>query len=322
MPCGQGVGAWGSDPVWEGVAGVVWSLLAPILEVIVRLGIVAVSGLVVATAVAAGGAVGLGVILEQRLAAPPPVPQGSTAQRQAPLPTAPRPLEDYLQLIMRRNLFDQDLIGTWDPGGGGTPPVAVLGLRLLGTVATVPVALSEAVILSEGEPTSRTYRIGQALGPYQVVSIERRQVTLEGLDGALRVLTLDDSADRSTGAATQPQEPTEAIQELGPGRYQLPQAMLEGYLADPGALAKLAQASPHRDSAGQIDGYSLRGIRRDSLLSQLGLRSGDVIRSADGVALDSASAVVGLVQGLSGRSELCLEVSRRRQPVELCYEVP
>ncbi len=234
------------------------------------------------------------------VAAPPPDVPGERAL----------PLEDYLASILGQNLFDPTLT----PGGDPPSVAPSASLRLLGTVATVPASLSEAVILEEGA-TSRTYRLGDTLAGARVVSIERGRVVLRAEDGTEQVLTL------STDLAASP-APSAPARGSGDAPVQIPRETLERYLDDPGALSEMASASLHRGRDGAVDGFQLRAIRRGSPLAQIGLRSGDVLSSVQGVPLDSMGAAMGLVSSLRESPEICLEVLRGGQPRELCYQIP
>ncbi|MCO4747868.1 MAG: hypothetical protein KC912_23935, partial [Proteobacteria bacterium] len=72
---------------------------------------------------------------------------------------------------------------------------------------------------------------------------------------------------------------------------------------------------------GQIDGYRLSGIRRNSLGEKLGIRNGDIIHAANGQALTSMQGAMSAYTTLQSESSFNFEVTRRGQKMTLQYQV-
>jgi type II secretory pathway component PulC len=83
----------------------------------------------------------------------------------------------------------------------------------------------------------------------------------------------------------------------------------------------MARAIPHRGPDGELDGYRLSGIRRNSVLSQLGIRNGDVIHAVNGHSLSSVQDAMGAYQGLQSESGFAFDVTRRGQKMNMEYDV-
>ena len=62
---------------------------------------------------------------------------------------------------MRRNLFDVNIIASWNPNPAEDDGArSELKVKLLGTVVAVPETFSSALIADEGDPYPRGYSIG------------------------------------------------------------------------------------------------------------------------------------------------------------------
>lgn len=69
--------------------------------------------------------------------------------------------------------------------------------------------------------------------------------------------------------------------------------------------------------SGQAGGFTLTRIPEGTLLSDSGLRAGDVLTSVNGVAIDSLATLIGLWPRLQNESVLRAVVLRNGQPVSL-----
>jgi type II secretory pathway component PulC len=83
----------------------------------------------------------------------------------------------------------------------------------------------------------------------------------------------------------------------------------------PRILGETALA-PVRDE-GQVVGFQLTRLPEGSLLTEAGLRPGDVLTSINGTAVDSMATLIGLWGRLQSESELSAVVLRGGQAVTL-----
>ncbi|MDR0408468.1 MAG: PDZ domain-containing protein [Campylobacteraceae bacterium] len=72
---------------------------------------------------------------------------------------------------------------------------------------------------------------------------------------------------------------------------------------------------------GKLDGFRITSINRNSPLAKLGLRSGDVIQSFNGIRLDNYSDVVGIYDNAKSYSKVKLEIMRNNEIKEFEYEI-
>ncbi len=179
------------------------------------------------------------------------------------------------------------------------------------------------VILSSGGKT-RVVGIGDAAFGGRVIAVSAEGVTLE-FDGERRVLRLPNAADvPSRPAPAQPARPATAAAPLNapPEDPQTPartmeRAAVEKRLADeiPRILAETAVAPVMED--GRVAGVQLARIPEGSLLTDAGLRVGDVIRQINGTDIDGMGTLVGLWPRLQSATELRAVVVRNGQPVSI-----
>lgn len=179
------------------------------------------------------------------------------------------------------------------------------------------------VILSSGGRT-RVVGIGDSAFGGRVVAVSAEGVTLE-FDGARRVLRLPNAADvPSRPDPAQSLRPATAAAPLNapPEDPQTPartmeRAAVEKRLADeiPRILAETAVAPVMED--GRVAGVQLARIPEGSLLTDAGLRVGDVIRQINGTDIDGMGTLVGLWPRLQSATELRAVVVRNGQPVSI-----
>jgi S1-C subfamily serine protease len=102
-----------------------------------------------------------------------------------------------------------------------------------------------------------------------------------------------------------------------------PEALTWSLLDDPAQLATLARVIPHRDAAGEADGFRLSAIRAGSLLDRLGVKNGDIVHTVNGRAVTTVEAAVSLAAELEAArpAELRLSLTRRGEPLELTIPV-
>ncbi len=230
----------------------------------------------------------------------------------------------YVRAILQRNIFDHTKVGL-EPGPGPGNAQSDLSVRLLGTIVAQPAEFSSALLAWEGKEGRATgYGIGDKLQDAEIVAIEQKKVTIRRGDGRTEYLTMDGKGDAPPPpAGDKPAEEgaVEGVSELGEGKYEVDRALIDKYTSDLESLSKMARAIPHRGTDGEIDGYRLSGIRRNSLASQLGIRNGDVIHTVNGKPLASMQEAMAAYQELQTGSSFNFEVTRRGAKQTLEYTV-
>lgn len=232
--------------------------------------------------------------------------------------------DQYVEAILARNIFDADAIGKGATGTASTA-LTTLSVRLVATMVATPEEFSSALIADEGrENSAKGYGIGDHILDAEVIAIEPRKVTLRRADGNLEYLTMDDKVPVPAGGApvaAGTEGGVEGISQLGENHYAVDRSVVDKYLGDLGSLSSMARAIPHKGPDGEVDGYRLSGIRRNSPLSQLGIKNGDVILSVNGTSLGNMSDAMGALQQLQGSSHFSFDVTRRGQQQQMEYDI-
>jgi len=286
----------------------------------------------VLTVMSAGAALGVNQVI-RRVAMPPEqvgaAPSVASA-RSTPTPSRPRArtIEQYLDGIMGRNLFDTAIITAWaarKPGAAGDSMArSELHVKLLGTVVATPEAFSSALITDEEDPFPKGYSVGDKLYDREVVKIAKQTVRLERRDGQIEILTVDDEITTSPGSAvasTGDGSDEGGVTETGENKFAVSKDLFDKYINDVEGISRMGRALLHRGPDGEFDGYRLSAIRRNTLADQLGIKNGDIIHSVNGENLTSVQAAMGAYNTMKSQSNFCFEITRRGSPMELCYDV-
>lgn len=93
--------------------------------------------------------------------------------------------------------------------------------------------------------------------------------------------------------------------------------LVEEVLANP---AKLAAQAP-RVTPAPSGGYKVSGVKKGSLIAQLGVKSGDTILAVNGEALGGIDEMMGLVTKLRRASNLSVTLDRKGKSIEKNIEI-
>ena len=96
--------------------------------------------------------------------------------------------------------------------------------------------------------------------------------------------------------------------------------MLDEQLTDLTQLGMQARVIPNYRK-GKYEGFKLVGVRPGSLYRAIGIRSGDIVRSINGEAINSPNKAMELFNKLKNSSSLNLEVERRGKIEQFNYAI-
>jgi hypothetical protein len=156
-----------------------------------------------------------------------------------------RSSDDYLDVVMGKNIFDKAAREAWasrkgvGAGASATSEAPTeLRVTLLGTVVAEPSAYSSALIAEEGKTTARGYGIGDKILDREVVAIEPKRVTLKRGE-ELEYLTMGEE-ERPVAAASEPTEGgEEGVTQVGENKWEVQRSLLDKYIGDLSAASKL-----------------------------------------------------------------------------------
>lgn len=247
-----------------------------------------------------------------------------------------RPLS-YYKDIEERNLFRTKDAEKQAEQQAPAPAVedlkeTELKLKLWGTVTGDP-DRAYAVIEESKQRKQDLYHIGDTVEGAVVKQILREKIiiTFNGKDETLSMENPSKSVAKGPGQPSAA-PPAPALPFPFPGigsaegtpgesrRITLERGQINEAINDVNNLMKQAKIRPHfRD--GQPDGLTLSRIQRDSIFTQLGLRSGDIITGVDGQKIQSVDDALKFYNSLKSASNVSIEIRRRGKTEQLEYNI-
>ncbi|MBI3545460.1 MAG: PDZ domain-containing protein [Gammaproteobacteria bacterium] len=239
-------------------------------------------------------------------------------------PSAPPPQANTfsVQPLLAAHLFGQ---ASQELAGGQVDnlPLSSLNLVLNGVIASVNGGY--ALISANGQP-QESFAIGQSISGGAVLHAVYPDRVVIQRNGALESLILegeDKSAPNQwaapTPAASAPNRPAmssngNVVEETSPNHYVVQRDQLAAQMRTPEFLSQATMAPASNG------GFLVRTMQPGSIYQKLGLRPGDVIRTVNGQAINSAEDAMRLYQQVANLSSVQIEVLRGGKPEYLNYD--
>jgi general secretion pathway protein C len=168
---------------------------------------------------------------------------------------------------------------------------------------------SHSVVLLRSGGRTRVVGIGENAFGGRVTAVAADSVALEFEGRRLDLRLSGDSAMASVA-------PGPSVTS-DPGAHVLTRRDVERRIGEeaPRILAETT-LMPALD-AGRVAGFTLTRVPENSLLTEAGLRAGDVLTQINDIPIDSMATLIGLWPKLQGQSTLTAVVLRNGQPVSL-----
>lgn len=235
----------------------------------------------------------------------------------------------YVKTFIDRSIFDSTKVNqNSEPKADLNPEDGVLSdleVSLLGTVVAIPPEYSVALIKDNRSNTSAPYGLGDnILNEGHIIGVEQKRVLIQRTNNSIEYIEIGSGDDEKSGSSkTKGGKADEegGVTKDGPNKYIVDQAVLDQLLENPEQLATQVRVIPHKDDGGDIDGYRLSGIRRNSIFYKLGVKNGDIIHNVNGMPLDSMSSAMDAYNSLGSSKNFSFEITRRRQKQNFEYEV-
>ncbi len=237
------------------------------------------------------------------------------------------PLADY-QIILERDIFNSaGGAQTLDKAAplqaeNSTPPKAASKWQLIGTISGGDSPL--AALSSAGKTTS--YHLNDELPDGGAITrIERNRVELSYPGNKTQILEFAKDKTSPSPPAAQQQRKTSSnsnlgIKDLGENRWHIPAQVAENTRSNVGDLLRQAQAIPYLEGK-KTTGFQIRMIQRGSLIEQIGLRKGDILREVNGVKLDSPEKALQIFGQLRQAKQISIGLERRGKAMTFAYEI-
>ena len=203
-------------------------------------------------------------------------------------------------------------------------PDTRLNLKLRGLLASSDPEAARAII-ADGKGQEEAYKVGQNLPGNAVLrEIYADRVILE-YRGRLEALRLPKESSPSVvvqkGPSTQTRRP--GVKQAGtPDNAALLRQYREALINEPQSLMNLVNASPVTEKGtGKLKGYRIRPGKDRKLLGRFGLKSGDVVTSVNGVALNNPIKALEIMRDLSTATSVTLDVERNGVTQSFAFQV-
>lgn len=182
-------------------------------------------------------------------------------------------------------------------------PLAQMGIMLRGTI-TGPSEIARAII--EEANNQELYRIGDTIKGATLIAIFRNKVIMD-VNGQQQMLVVEETASsarvasRSSGA----REPRRSRLASSAGARGVPESM-----RNMDQLIGNARVVPYY-RGGQPYGFRVSDVVEGSEIYTHGMRSGDIIKSVNGVPIRTSQDALNAYQVLQSSSSVELEVERQ-----------
>lgn len=222
------------------------------------------------------------------------------------LQTHRRPPRDrsFYDLIKTRDLFKVQargpVTGSRDPNAA--LPIAAMGIILKGTISG-PDEIARAIIDDKGK--QQLYRIGDEIMGARVLAIFRNKVIME-VNGQEQQLVPPEPGAKK-GASPMAQMPPGGFPAGQPGMP--PSNDMTAAMQNMEQFLGKARVVPYF-KGGEPYGFRVSNVEGDSPLAGLGVRSGDVIRSVNGIPVRSPEDALKAYQQLGSQSSVQVELER------------
>lgn len=216
------------------------------------------------------------------------------------------------------------------------PQRSALPWTLVGTLVSKSSEWSLASVEDSSTRRVQTWMQGDHIEDAEVLSITRDRILLRRGEVTEYIDFTRPSAAGAKGAksspATRPLSPSSrappraghelapGLREESPGHWRLPRTDLVRVIAHLPQLSTQARIAPAFED-GVPTGFKLLSIRPDSVLTQLGVRNGDVVRRINGYSLDSFEKVMEAYTRLKEAPRVDIELVRNGATIRHSYSI-
>jgi general secretion pathway protein C len=195
-----------------------------------------------------------------------------------------------------------------------------LNLELWGTV-TGSSGRDYAVIEDKSKREQGLYHKGDTIQEATIKMILRKKVVLR-VDGKDEILVMEDekgSRRRRTASAASA-APSRRVGPANGENIRLQRSEINSVLNNINSLMQQAKVRPYFKD-GQPSGLLLTHIRQNSIFTELGLQSGDIVKGVNGKDIKSVDDALEFYNNLKSSSSVELQIERRGQTKSISYQI-
>jgi general secretion pathway protein C len=251
-----------------------------------------------------------------------PEPVAALPATTAPASAAPGPERQKIREMKNWHLFgkvarEKQVVKAVAPAEA---PETRLKLVLRGAFASDDKKIARAII-ADPRGEEEQYAVGEKLpGNAELSEIHPDKVILMR-NGRYETLRLPEESSSSAGGRTRGAS-TSARSAATTGRTQRLKSMRQQLKKNPKSLYGLVRATPKKDEAGNMVGYTLQPGRDPQLFQTMGLQEGDVVTGINEVKLDSLASGMKALKSAEAGDSVTMTVLRGEQEETLTFSMP
>ncbi|MBI4774933.1 MAG: hypothetical protein HY788_12275 [Deltaproteobacteria bacterium] len=243
---------------------------------------------------------------------------------------------DYFDVIARNNIFNpaaspgasKPLSTSVEPAEETTTqeadiPRTELKLTLSGTVVAQYPLYSFAVIRDDQQAgKQKLLQIGNTIQGAEIKSILWRKVILSR-NGREEILVMKEpEGGKSSPTSRRVEESTEsiAVRKVDDENYVVDRDEFEKMISNVNQFMTQLRVRPYFIN-GNPAGYMVSDIRKGSVIDELGIQNGDILKSVNGAPITRPEQAFAAYQQLNQEAELTLEIQRNLQTHVLNYQI-
>lgn len=232
----------------------------------------------------------------------PPMPQGKSDISVSKNNRVSKGKTEY-DVIVERDLLQ---VGKSSPSARTAPvekdvvrPIAEMGLTLKGTI-TGPKEIARAIIEEKRE--QKSYKIGDEVKGAVVLAIYRNKVIMD-VNGQEQMLVVEEA--QSKASPTSRSTPPAAPRPAAPGTSGITSIMknLDKYIGSARVVPYFKGGEPY--------GFRVSNLKEGTMVYDLGVRSGDIIRSVNGVPIRTPEDAFNAYQEMQNEASVEVELERK-----------
>ncbi len=173
-------------------------------------------------------------------------------------------------------------------------------------------------MIIEDSGKSNFIYIGESYKGYELMRVGEKKVGLEKNGKSYYILLRDEENRAPSRPSTNINMP---VADVEPGMpATITKKELNSYVKDPKKIWKSIRIQEQRVN-GQISGFRVNYVKKDSFFDSAGLKSGDVIKGIDGNEITSLADVMKYYSDIDSLESLTLTVERAGEELELDFNV-
>jgi general secretion pathway protein C len=245
---------------------------------------------------------------------------------------------------------EAEIVAEWtEVAGSSEIPPCPMPLKLVALLTGPPRAPELGFATIEVEGKQEEYRIGSEIGGATVMDITWNRVFMLQSDGISECFidirypglgsgqggpTTVAVADKPPEAPPPPppggepqsredrfrQAVEQSIEVVNDTERNVQRSLINTILDNQDIAMRSARVMPHEEG-GEIVGFKVYGIRRDSLFGKLGMENGDLVQSVNGIPMTGADKALQAYGRLRMADRIEVAVTRRGQQVTLVYNI-